>query len=179
MKDQEKNATPPSKQWMVVYTRPRWEKKIHQKLLEKGVESWCPTQKRLSQWKDRKKIVEEVLFKGYVFVRVAETERVRVLQTDGVLNFVFWLGKPAVVREGEVEQIMYFLNEKDAELTVQSREAFEKDTQIIVRQGLFMDQTGKVIKQAGNRRVFVALEYLGQVITVTFDRHQLAPAPHA
>lgn len=166
-----------NRQWMVIYTRPRWEKKIHLRLQDKGVESWCPVQKKLSQWKDRKKIIDEVLFKGYVFVHVNEAERLRVLQTDGVLNFVFWLGKPAIVRPNEIEQIMFFLNEKDAQIEVRSKESFEKDTEIIVRQGIFMDKTGKVIAARNSRQIHVALDYLGQIITVTFHRNQVERLP--
>ena len=87
----------PEKKWYAVYTKPRWEKKIDSVLARKGIESWCPLQKVQRQWSDRKKTIEEPLFKSYVFVHVDEQERVKVLMTDGVLNYVFYLGKPAAI----------------------------------------------------------------------------------
>ena len=58
------------KKWYALYTKPRWEKKIDSVLIRKGVESWCPLQKIERQWSDRKKIIEDPLFKSYVFVRI-------------------------------------------------------------------------------------------------------------
>lgn len=79
------------KKWFALYTKPRWEKKIHAVLTRKGIESWCPIQKVQRQWSDRKKIIEDPLFKSYVFVHINEPERVKVLMTDGVLNFVHYV----------------------------------------------------------------------------------------
>ncbi|MFW1373630.1 transcription termination/antitermination NusG family protein, partial [Vibrio parahaemolyticus] len=66
------------KRWHALYTKPRWEKKIDTVLLRKGVESWCPLQKVERQWSDRKKIIEDPLFKSYVFVKIDDTERTKV-----------------------------------------------------------------------------------------------------
>ena len=56
------------KYWYALYTKPRWEKKIDAALLKKGIEAWCPLQKIEKQWSDRKKIIEEPLFKSYIFI---------------------------------------------------------------------------------------------------------------
>ncbi|HMJ47328.1 MAG TPA: transcription termination/antitermination NusG family protein, partial [Ferruginibacter sp.] len=56
-----------NKKWYVVYTRPRWEKKVAATLDERGVENYCPLNRVNRQWSDRKKVVLEPLFKGYVF----------------------------------------------------------------------------------------------------------------
>ena len=92
-------------QWYAVYTRPRWEKKVAAVLTEKNIINYCPLNKVEHQWRDRKKIVLEPLFTSYVFIRVSAKEHVEVLQTDGVLHYVNWLGKPAVIRDHEIEII--------------------------------------------------------------------------
>lgn len=163
------------KKWFALYTKPRWEKKINSTLVKKGIESWCPLQKQVRQWSDRKKIVEEPVFKSYVFVRIAEPERIQVLQTDGVLNFVFYLGKPAVIREEEINTIKSYLLQKDAVITVQSAESFEKDSRIRVNQGIFMDHEGTVLRTTGKRKVYVRLQSLGQVMIVEFPADHLVP----
>lgn len=156
------------KKWYAVYTKPRWEKKINAVLEKKGIESWCPLQKVQRQWSDRKKVIEDPLFKSYVFVRISEQERLRVLQTDGILNFVFYLSKPAVIRDEEISAIKSFLMQKDAVLTIHSIESFDRDARIKIKQGIFMDQTGTVLRASGKKKVYVSMESLGQVIMVEF-----------
>jgi transcription antitermination factor NusG len=99
-----------SKSWYVVYTRPKWEKKVAEQLAKKKIESYCPL-KDGGQWNDRKKNVSEPLFTSYVFVRLHENEQPLVGQVDGVNNFLFWLGKPAVIRNEEIDEIKKFLND--------------------------------------------------------------------
>ena len=59
-----------NKKWFVIYTRSRFEKKIYQELLKINIESYLPLQKKLKQWSDRKKWVEEPLFRSYIFVKI-------------------------------------------------------------------------------------------------------------
>ncbi|RXK86116.1 UpxY family transcription antiterminator [Filimonas effusa] len=162
------STTVNEKKWFALYTKPRWEKKIFSVLERKGIETWCPLQRIQRQWSDRKKIVEEPLFKSYVFVRISDQERLSVLQTDGVLNFVYYLSKPAVIREEEIEMIKSYLLQRDAIISIESAEAFDKDTRIKIKQGLFMDQVGTITRPAGKKKVYVSLESLGQVMIVEF-----------
>lgn len=156
-----------TKKWYAIYTKPRWEKKIDSVLIRKGIESWCPLQKVERQWSDRKKIIEEPLFKSYVFVRIDDTERSKVLMTDGALNFVYYLGKPAVIKDEEVENIKLYLAEKDARITIISDEGFSSGDLVKVKYGVFMDQEGTVVR-GGKKKVYVQLQGLGQVMIVEF-----------
>lgn len=156
-----------TKKWYAIYTKPRWEKKIDSVLIRKGIESWCPLQKVERQWSDRKKIIEEPLFKSYVFVRIDDTERSKVLMTDGALNFVYYLGKPAVIKDEEVENIKLYLAEKDAKITIISDEGFSSGDLVKVNYGVFMDQEGTVVR-GGRKKVYVQLQGLGQVMIVEF-----------
>jgi transcription antitermination factor NusG len=167
MNDMEKN-------WFAVYTKPRWEKKVDKAFQQKEIESWCPVQKTERQWSDRKKIIEVPLFKSYVFVRIAEEERLRVLETAGVLNFVYFLGKPAIIKDEEITTIKSFLLEKGAHIQVASLQAFREKDKVIIRQGIFMDNTGTVLK-ASHRKIYVRLESLGQLMTVEFPADFAAP----
>ena len=162
------------KKWYAVYTKPRWEKKIDARLLKKGIESWCPLQKVERQWTDRKKIIEDPLFKSYVFVRIDVKERSEVLMTDGVLNFVYYLGKPAVIRDEEVNNIKMYLSEKDARISLISDEGFEQGEKIRINFGVFMDRQGTVLR-SGKKKVYVQLQSLGQVMVVEFPAEYLSP----
>lgn len=155
------------KRWYAVYTRPRWEKKSDGILLRKGIKSWCPTQKVERYWSDRKKIIEEPLFRSYVFVYINEEERVNVLMTEGIINFVYYLGEPAIIRDEEIENIKSYLSEKDAKISLIALEGFKEDTLVSVKHGVFMNNTGTVIR-GGKKKVYVRLESLGQVMVVEF-----------
>ena len=86
------------KYWYAVYVRSRHEKKVHQLLLEKGVESSLPLIKITRKWSDRKKKVEIPLFRGYVFVRIdVGIDKLNILQTDGVVKFIGILNKPSKI----------------------------------------------------------------------------------
>lgn len=163
----------PEKKWFALYTKPRWEKKIDSILVRKGIESWCPLQKVERQWSDRKKIIEDPLFKSYVLVRIGPDERTKVLMTDGVLNFVHYLGKPAVIKDEEVDTIKKYLAEKDASIAILSEEGFQNEMKIKVNHGVFMGNEGTVIR-GGKKKVYVKLESLGQVMVVEFPAEYLS-----
>jgi transcription antitermination factor NusG len=162
------------KRWYALYTKPRWEKKVNSVLEKKGIEVWCPLQKIQKQWSDRKKIVEEPLFKSYVFVHIEDTDKTKVLMTDGILNFVYYIGKPAVIRDEEVEIIKRYLSEKEASISIQSLTSLDENTRIRVNHGVFMDTTGTVVK-GGKKKVYVKLESLDQVMIVEFPIDYLTP----
>lgn len=162
------------KKWFVLYTKPRWEKKIDATLIRKGVECWCPLQKIERQWTDRKKIIEDPLFKSYVFVHIDELEKTNVLMTDGVLNFVYYLGKPAIIKDEEINTIKMYLAEKDARISIISEEGFRSGEKIRVNFGVFMDKEGTVLR-GSKKKVYVQLQSLGQVMVVEFPAEYLSP----
>ncbi len=163
------SSTPAEKKWFALYTKPRWEKKVHERLLREGIDSWCPVQKIKKQWSDRKKIVEEPLFRSYVFVKIDYiTERLAVLMVDGVLNFVHYLKKPAIIKNEEIENIQCYLNEKDAVIEMRELEGFKADTKVKITQGVFMDKEGTILRE-GKKKVYVQLESIGQLMVVEFS----------
>ena len=88
--------------WYVVFTKVHKEFSVAEKLTKSGIEVFCPAITQIKQWSDRKKKVTVPLIKRYVFVQLAENERNRVFGHEGVLNYLFWLGKPALVTEQEI-----------------------------------------------------------------------------
>jgi transcription antitermination factor NusG len=161
------------KKWYALYTKPRWEKKIDAQLKKKGVVCWCPLQKIEKQWTDRKKLIEEPLFRSYVFVHIDDSETAKVKMTDGVLNFVFYLGKPAVIRDEEIDMIQKYLGEKEATLQLISDEGFREDTKIRINYGVFMDREG-VVTFSDKKKVYVRLQSLGQVMVVEFPHSHVS-----
>ena len=150
-----------TKKWYVVYTRPRWEKKVSDLLSRKKIEHYCPLNKVQKQWSDRKKIVSEPLFTSYVFVHIDETEQLPVRITDGVLNFVYWLGKPAVVRNDEIQAIREFLNDYKS-IRLEKTDINLNDTVRVIGGPLVM-QKGQIVS-VKNKTVKVILPSLGYMM---------------
>ena len=167
-----KNSTP-IKKWLAIYTRPRWEKKVNQLLSEKGLESYCPLNKVRRKWSDRYKVVEEPLFKSYVFVKVSDADRSNVRMTTGAINFVYWDGKPAVVKEKEITAIRRFLDEYE---NVEARPVKLKMHQRVrITNGTLMDHEGKVV-DLQHKTAKVAIDSLGYILVATIDRTKLTSA---
>lgn len=119
------------------------------------------------------KIVEEPVFKSYVFVKVADGDRTGVRMTPGVINFVYWDGKPAVIKEKEIIAIKQFLNEYE-NVEVQSLN-LQLNQRVKITAGPLMDQQGAVI---GLRRktVKIVIDSLGYVLVAYIDRTKLTSA---
>lgn len=162
-----------TRKWLAVYSRPRWEKKVNQLLLQKGLESYCPLNKVRRKWSDRVKLIEEPLFKSYVFVKVSDEDRTAVRMTPGVINFVYWEGKPAVIKEKEILAIKRFLNEYE-NVEVETLD-LRPDQRVKIITGPLMDQEGKVVS-VQHKTVKVAIDSLGYVLVAHIDKTKLTSA---
>ncbi len=105
IENREHGGTRGGKQWFVLHTRARHEKAVRDRLSQQGVEQLLPTRTRLSQWKDRKKLIEEPLFPGYCFARFLAPERITVLDVPGVAYIVSREGQPEPVPQEEIDAL--------------------------------------------------------------------------
>ena len=138
---------------------------------EGGYEAYCPMNRTRKKWSDRMKWVEEPLFKSYIFVRLAEEELTKARMFNGVVNFVYWLGKPAVIKDKEIEIIRKFLNEyKEVQVI---RLDLKKDEQIIIQRGAFMNKAARVVK-VFNNKVQVIIESLDYALVAVVDKSNLS-----
>ena len=162
--------TDTQKKWFVVYTIPRWEKKVALLLLQKGIEHYCPLNKVTRQWSDRRKIVVEPLFKGYVFVKVSEALKWEIKEIDGILNYVYWLGKPALVKDTEIDTIKKFLHEFTEVEVINPQ--LEVDSKVIIKQGVLMDYHGIIVEVSGTKAK-VKISSMGLILSAVFDKKNL------
>lgn len=153
----------PTKKWYAIYTRSHYEKRVANLLERKEIISYCPLNRIMRQWSDRKKIVLEPLFKSYVFVMVHEKEMLSVLETEGIINFVSWSNKPAAIRNEEIETIRDFLR-RHTNVRLEKLEVQENDL-VTIEQGPLSDYSGRVI-EINNQKVKVHLPSLGYTLVV-------------
>ncbi|MEJ7736453.1 MAG: UpxY family transcription antiterminator [Chitinophagaceae bacterium] len=156
-----------SKHWYAIYTRPRWEKKIVEALTRKKIENYCPLNRAVRQWADRKKVVYNPLFTSYVFVRVSELEHLAIKQTYGVLSFVHWLGKPAVIKDEEIDTIKRFLLEYH-HIKLEKVRVNVHD-KVKITSGPLMMKEGEVL-EVRNRSVKVFLPSLGYAMIAEVEK---------
>lgn len=156
--------------WYAVYTRPKWEKKVADLLTKKKVENYCPLNKVARQWSDRKKIVLEPLFTSYVFVHLRESEFSHALETDGIINIVYWLKKPAVIRDNEIEVIKQFLGEHE---NVQlEKSTVNVNDRVRVLSGPLMSSEGNIL-EVYHKTVKILLPSLGYNMVAELKKDNL------
>jgi transcription antitermination factor NusG len=157
-----------NKMWYVLYTKPRWEKKVHQLLIDKNYECYCPTQIIEKQWTDRVKKIEQPLFTSYVFIKTSSAQELaKVRFIIGVVNFVYWLGKPAVIKDEEILLLKEFLelNKKNN----YSISTIKVNDRIKITSGVFKNSVG-VVKKILKNKTILFIESLGIQITVTIKK---------
>ncbi|WP_029038385.1 UpxY family transcription antiterminator [Salinimicrobium xinjiangense] len=149
--------------WYALYTKSRWEKKVAKELEENGIEAYCPQVTEVRQWSDRKKKVISPLFKSYVFVHLEEKDRSKVFDIPGVVQYLFWLGKPAVIREVEIDTIKSWLEDERVEEIEVSH--LSPGDQLTIAKGSFQGKQAKIL-QIGKKRLRLILKNLGLVVNI-------------
>lgn len=156
--------------WFALYTKPRTEKKLAERLRAKGFSVYAPTQTLHKQWSDRIKKVEEPFFKSYVFVQFEEADKINVLQTQGAVALVTWLGKPAKIREEEINAIRDFLERYEG-VKIENTE-FKAGQSLRIKHGSLENQYGTVVRQSKNK-VTLEIEQLGMTLLAEVPKSQV------
>lgn len=158
------------KQWYVVYVNSRAEKKVAERLHENDIEIFCPLKTEIRQWSDRKKKLLVPYFPSYVFVRMnLKKERLKVLQTPGVAMLLFWLKKPAVIKDEEMAEVKaFFLEHKSRNILreeiITSGESYQ------IQYGPLAGKSGIVLWQNSER---VLLEVSGMNMRFSVEKKDL------
>lgn len=146
--------------WFAIYTQPRAEKKLSERLSGAGVECYLPLTRELRQWSDRKKWVEEPLLRNYLFVRIREAEAYGIRRIPGCVGFVVFGGKPAVIPNKQIEDLKTFLKDPGRRVGVTS-ERFEKGDRVSVVSGPLKGVEGEVVEVRGRRHIVLVFNSLG------------------
>jgi len=149
--------------WYVIYVKSRNEKKVALQLEKIGVKVFCPMVMQIRQWSDRTKKVEIPLLNSYVFVKLEAHEREVVFQVPGVVRYIYWLEKPAIVREQEIEVLQEGLKEAVSEIRVTQ---LKPGDIMDISSGPFKGKQG-VVKEINKNSVQILLQGLGLKIRLT------------
>ena len=150
------------KKWFVVYTRPQQELKVAHELSRMGITNYCPTIILVKQYSDRKKKVTKPLLSSYVMLELEENQRNKVFACSGIVRYLFFLGKPAVVPAFEIDLMQDHLNGVYNDIKVTTLSVGDSHT---ITQGPFSGISGRVV-QSDNNKIKLELASLGMRITL-------------
>jgi transcription antitermination factor NusG len=149
--------------WFAIYTRPKNEKKVAEQLFKLGIDVYCPMVTQMKQWSDRKKKVESPLISSYVFVNLDEKDRNTVFEVHGIVRYLYWLGKPAIVHDHEIALLKDSLKGILSSVEVQG---LQPGDSLIISKGPFQGKEG-VVSQVEKNKIRLILKELGVLITIT------------
>ena len=147
------------KSWHVIYTKPRAEKKVEERLNNFGIEAYCPVKQEVKQWSDRKKKILVPVLPSMVLVNIDEKDRNKVFNIPGVVRYMFWLNKHAIVKNNEVDSLKNLLTQNN--IVSQENMALKVGEKIDITG--FENQSG-IIKKISTNQIWVVLKDLGYVI---------------
>jgi transcriptional antiterminator RfaH len=157
--------------WFALYTLPRAEKKAYAELVKKGITAYLPLMRTLKQWSDRKKWVEEPLFRSYIFVNIPENLYFDVLNTNGVVRYITFEGKAVPIPPQQIEAVRFFLSSDDP--LPENIENYSPGQSVEVIKGPLKGLTGELIEVTGKHKVRIEISAIGQSLLITIPMGQL------
>ena len=150
--------------WYVAYTYAKFERKVHDRIQDQGITSFLPLVEVKRKWSDRIKKVMVPLFSSYVFVHTTESKLPLLERVDGLVKFIAFAGRYAVVRQKEIEMIERLLG-SGQEVRVEGRR-FHLGERAVINDGILAGMEGVLRGEAGKDRFYVEIEELGQIISI-------------
>lgn len=156
------------KRWYVFYSQFNHERKIHEILLKSGYNSFLPLIKKLKQWSDRKKWIEEPLFPCYNFIYIPENEIYEVLKKPGIVKSVSFAKERAYLTDEEMNRIEKIIHHQE-EVEIKGGESLAKGDNVKIISGNFKGLEGTVVTSPDGKKLVLLLDLLGVSVTVSFD----------
>ena len=165
-------ASDNTEKWYALYVSSRAEKKVEAELTKKGVENYLPLKTTLRRWSDRKKWVEMPLIPGYIFVRILYKYYLTALQTNHVVAFVRFEGKPAAIPDRQIDFLKRMLKQTDYTWEV-TTEQFTPGQIVEIIAGPFIGLEAELISIKGKKRVGVRIDQINNVLLVDIPTDDL------
>ncbi|MEI7898177.1 MAG: UpxY family transcription antiterminator [bacterium] len=153
--------------WYAVYTRSRFEKRLMELLIAKGIEAYVPLRKVMKQWSDRKKMVEEPMIRSYCFVKVDPMHYQDVLNTPGAVRYIWFSGKPASIPDRQIDTLKAITG-SDIEVECLP-DTFRPGIQVRVIGGPLEGLMGELVNVSNKKRVIIRIDHLNQVLTLSIS----------
>jgi transcription termination/antitermination protein NusG len=158
--------------WLAAYTRARHESVVVRQLQQKGLDTLLPMYRRLSRWSDRIRRSDTPLFPGYVFVRVTEQERRRILQTAGVVSIVCCSGTPVPLSEDDIEKLRFCTANPSA---VEPHPYLRVGQRVRVKHGPFHGWEGVLVEKKNSTRLVITVDQIMKSVSIDLSGADVEP----
>lgn len=162
--------------WYALYTKPRWEKKVQKYLGDAGIEAFLPLRKTLKQWSDRKKWVEEPLFRSYIFVHIDPKDYYNALNVMGVVRYITFEGKAVVIPERQIRMVQDLLA-MNIELEVTETQV-QPGERVKIRYGALKDVEGDLVEYKSKSMVALRVDHVSGSILVSVPANYIIRAEY-
>ena len=152
--------------WYAAYTRSNHERTAAEQMKRRSIEHFVPTYETVRTWKDRRKRLEMPLFPGYVFVRVAMEERLRVLVVPGVVRLVGFDNHPVPVADEEIESLRTIVNRR---MRPEPHPFLPVGRRVRIKRGVLEGVTGILVRKKGCFRLLISVDLIRQSAVVEVD----------
>lgn len=160
------------KNWFVIQTKPRNEKKVYEQIIRKEIEVFLPLVQTIRYWSDRKKKLYVPLFPGYVFVNTDEEERVKAISnTNGAIKYLMYQKRPAIISDGEIKNIRLSLQAPE-KIKIEEKRITEGDL-VEITGGIFRGLTGYIKEIRGNYKLIVNIMELNSTFSVQLSSSEV------
>lgn len=158
--------------WYAAYTSANHEKRVAEQLGVREVEHFLPTYTSVRRWKDRRVTLAMPLFPGYVFVRLALRDRLKVLQLPGVARLVGFNGMPAALPQEQIEILRTGLA---VGVSAEPHQYLTVGRRVRIVAGPLTGFEGILLRRKGNLRVVLSVELIQRSILLDIDAVCLEP----
>ena len=162
----------PSTHWYAIRTHSRSEKIVRDHLVARGIEEYLPLVKRISHWKDRKKVIEWPVFQGYCFARFCIEQSSTVLQIPGVIEIVGNGHRPEPIIEEEIRALRHVMGQS---VPYELHPYLEDGTTVSVTRGPFEGISGTLVQKGDGCRLVLSIHLVRQSVAVHIDADDVMP----
>ena len=158
--------------WYAVQTRARHERVVMQRFQDKGLTAFLPVITEKRRWSDRWKEVELPLFSCYVFVKIMETneDRLRVLCTDSVFDFVGATRQGTPIPDEQIEAVQTIVNER---MNWETLPFLKIGQRVRIRSGSLTGVEGILVSRNGKRSVVVSVDAIQRSLAVRVEGYEI------
>lgn len=161
-----------NKNWYVIQTKPRYEKKVFEHILFKDIEAYLPLIENIRYWSDRKKKVKEPLFPGYVFLNATDEERYYAISNNtGALRYLMFEKRPAILNQDEINNIKISLKAPE-KISIEDLQISKGDI-VEVTFGIFKGLKGEIVQLRGSYKLTVNIVELNTAISIQLNNSEV------
>ena len=158
--------------WYALYTCARHEKRVAEQIERRQVSCYLPLYRSVRRWKDRRKVLELALFPGYVFVRMSLSNKLKVLEVPGVVQFVSFDGRPAALPAEEIEALR---NRLSSEAKIEPHPYLRAGRKVRVRSGPFQGLEGIIVRRKDRCRLVFSIDLIQRSLAIEVDEADIEP----